>query len=157
MISGAAKFSDPQRVWRSGEVGEMKRERPKSVSFRRGEGRRCRGIEPVDVGGRRKGLAGRRISGRNQLLYFDARGVKVFPVPRDPLSSLISRCTTPTSCNHPTAFTNIPNTLLTNPSPTASPLPSASRGPGRTIRLRLSSSLISSNSSPPSRRSSTRQ
>jgi hypothetical protein len=40
MISGAANDSDPQRVLSIGDEEEMKRDRPKSVSFNRGVGRR---------------------------------------------------------------------------------------------------------------------
>lgn len=36
IISGAAYSSDPQRVVSSGWAGSMNRERPKSVSFKRG-------------------------------------------------------------------------------------------------------------------------
>lgn len=36
MISGAAYSSEPQRVVSSGCAGSIKRERPKSVSFKRG-------------------------------------------------------------------------------------------------------------------------
>ncbi len=62
MISGAAKDSEPQRVSRSGEEGAMNRDRPKSVNLIRGVGRRSRAIEPIEVGGRSKGLMVRRIS-----------------------------------------------------------------------------------------------
>jgi len=56
MISGAANDSDPQRVLSIGEVDEIKRDRPKSVSLSRGVGRRSSGIDPLSVGGNVKGL-----------------------------------------------------------------------------------------------------
>jgi hypothetical protein len=62
MISGAANDSDPQRVLSIGEEEEMNRERPKSVSLSRGEGRRSSGIEPLSVDGNEKGLTVRMIS-----------------------------------------------------------------------------------------------
>lgn len=63
MISGAANDSDPHRVVRSGEEGEMKRDRPKSLILSKGYGRSSRGMELVLVGGRVKGLMVRRRSG----------------------------------------------------------------------------------------------
>ena len=39
MISGAAKDSEPHRVFRSGRCGSMNRDSPKSVSLMRGLGR----------------------------------------------------------------------------------------------------------------------
>jgi hypothetical protein len=42
----------------------MKRDRPKSVSLTSGTGRRSRGTEPVDVGGRLKGLTVKRMSAK---------------------------------------------------------------------------------------------
>lgn len=63
MISGAAKDSLPQRVSSRGAEWLMKRDRPKSVSLTSGVGREERGIDPVGVGGRRKGLMVKRISG----------------------------------------------------------------------------------------------
>lgn len=59
MSSGAAYASLPQRVERSGEVGEMKRERPKSVSLIKGVGRESRTVEGSEVG---KGRYVRRMS-----------------------------------------------------------------------------------------------
>lgn len=82
------------------------------------------------------------------------------------LSNLISRCTTPTSCNHPTALTSSLNTLLTKPSPSLSQSISVSSEPttgsdpgagaGKIIRRLFSSSLINSNNSPPPAASNTK-
>ena len=66
MISGAANDSDPHRVVNMGSDEEMNRERPKSVSFSKGVGRRSSGIEPDSVGGSENGFTVRIISGDNQ-------------------------------------------------------------------------------------------
>jgi len=97
MISGAAKLSDPQRVCKRGELGLMKRERPKSVSFMSGLGRRSRGMEEDEVGGRRKGFIVRRISRTGQHTFSLAVSCDSWDAKRiestlfDSLSSLISR------------------------------------------------------------------
>lgn len=101
-------------------------------------------MEDVLVGGRRKGFVVNRM-----------------------FSNLMSRWTTPTSCNHPTALTSSLNTLLTKPSPSLSqpislfsePPPAATdpgSGAGKIIRRLFSSSLISSNNSPPPAASNTK-
>ena len=95
MISGAANDSDPHRVVSSGEEGEMKRDKPKSLILSKGYGRRSRGIDPVDVGGRRKGFTVRRRSGvrpdhRSSASRFGVK-VKTVSAALDSLSSLMSR------------------------------------------------------------------
>ncbi len=58
MISGAANDSEPHRVCSRGSSGEMKRDKPKSVSLSKGRGgfgRRCNGIELELVDGRVNG------------------------------------------------------------------------------------------------------
>lgn len=66
MISGAAKDSEPHRVVRFGDEGEMKRDRPKSVNLMRGRegGGRAARICSVDAVEERDsiGLVARRMS-----------------------------------------------------------------------------------------------
>lgn len=61
--SGAAYASEPHRVERRGEVGEMKRERPKSVSLMKGVGRERRTVDGSQVG---KGRYVKRMSGQRK-------------------------------------------------------------------------------------------
>jgi len=67
MISGAAKDSDPHRVSRSGELGLINRDKPKSVNLINGRGSNSRGIEFVEVGGSINGLIVNKISTFGQL------------------------------------------------------------------------------------------
>lgn len=87
----------------------MERERPKSVSLMKGVGR----SERTEVeGGSGKGLQVKRMSVDVPRQWDERREERGGEV----LSSLISRCTNPHSCIHPTASHNSPKILRANPS-----------------------------------------
>ena len=156
MISGAAKDSDPHRVWSMGEEGLMNLDSPKSVSLTKGVGNESMGMLPVVGGASLNGLTVRRISVVSpcSCAYQERVGKRwgLSSSPQDDsLSSLMSRCTTPTSCSHPIPLHNSPNNRRTIASPSSLP------GPFAIILLLFSSSDIKLKSSPPDNRSKTKQ